>query len=75
MGKPFMLILTDLGYAGVLVTTITGSLALVVDACVALAGTRYLAGYAPLLWACLGMGWGMVSFLLMGIDSLISRFF
>ena len=44
-------------------------------ACFALAGKLYLADYAALLWACLGMGWGMVSFLLMGIDSLISRFF
>ena len=67
--------LTYLGYANVLVTTITGILALVLYAFFALAGKLYLADYAALLWACLGMGWGMVSFLLMGIDSLISRFF
>lgn len=75
MGKTGMGTLTYLGYAGVLVTTITGILALVLYACFALAGKLYLADYAALLWACLGMGWGMVSFLLMGIDSLISRFF
>lgn len=70
MGK-----LTYLGYAGVLVTTVTGISALLFYLCLLLSGHLRLAEYIVLLWGCLGMGWGGVSAILTGIDSLINRFF
>lgn len=66
--------LTYLGYAGVLVTTAAGVLALFLYAYWALAGRLPLSDLAAMLWACLGMGWGGISLLVTGIDSLLGRF-
>lgn len=70
MGK-----LTYLGYAGVLIATIAGIFALPVYLFLLLSGQLRLAEYIVLPWGCLGMGWGGLSALLTGIDSLINQFF
>lgn len=67
--------LTYLGYAGVLISTLTGILALLLYAYWALAGRLRLADVTAMLWACLGIGWGVASSLITGIDSLINRIF
>lgn len=70
MGK-----LTYLGYANVLITTFTGILVLLLSIYWYIAGTPRLAKMAVQIWACLGIGLGLFSIVIQGIDSLCNRFF
>lgn len=69
MGK-----LTYLGYAGVLLSTVFGLLILLPMGYLWFSGKPDLAELLVLLWACFSMGWGLLSFVLLGIDSLLNRF-
>lgn len=75
ISKPDMGKLTYLGYAGILVTTAAGIFALPIVIYLVATGKLYFAEIVMNLWACLGIGWGLLSFLLQGIDSLLHRFF
>lgn len=70
MGK-----LTYLGYAGVLITTTTGILVIVFILYCYITGTSYLMMPAVQIWACLGIGLGLFSIIIQGIDSLWNRLF
>ena len=70
MGK-----LTYLGYASVLITTCTGILVILLILYLHRIGTPGLAEAAIQLWACLGIGLGLFSLIIQGIDSLCNRFF
>lgn len=70
MGK-----LTYLGYAGVLISTAVGMIALPFAIYSTAVGKLHDAERAMVLWACLGIGWGLSSSLLQGVDSLLHRFF
>lgn len=70
MGK-----LTYLGYVSVLITTFTGILVILLILYWHMTGISGLADVTIQIWACLGIGLGLFSLLIQGIDSLCNRFF
>lgn len=66
--------LTYLGYAGILLSTVSGLLILAPTLSLLFTGKPDLAETLVLLWACFAMGWGTLALILQGIDSLLNRF-
>lgn len=69
MGK-----LTYPGYAGVALATASGAPVLAISVYLSVKGRLDMAETVIGVWAWAGMGWGIVSAILTGVDSLANRF-